>query len=69
MKPLSPRRSLLLPPEPDSGGQLGTPAGGEGKRVRDSAELFGRDRELLIEHAGCVYRLRITQHNKLILTK
>jgi len=37
--------------------------------VQRSADLFGTRRELLIEHAGCVYRLRITQHNKLILTK
>lgn len=34
-----------------------------------SRELFGSARELMIEHAGCVYRLRITQNNKLILTK
>lgn len=32
-----------------------------------SNELFGRRRELLIEHAGFLYRLRITQNNKLIL--
>jgi hemin uptake protein HemP len=32
-------------------------------------ELFGRRRELVISHAGCLYRLRITQNNKLILTK
>jgi hemin uptake protein HemP len=31
--------------------------------------LFGQQRELLIEHAGSLYRLRITQNNKLILTK
>lgn len=31
--------------------------------------LFGKNRELLIEHAGSQYRLRITQNNKLILTK
>jgi hemin uptake protein HemP len=31
--------------------------------------LFGRRRELVIEHAGCLYRLRITRNNKLILTK
>lgn len=31
--------------------------------------LFGRHREILIEHAGVHYRLRITRANKLILTK
>lgn len=31
--------------------------------------LFHRSREVLIEHAGQAYRLRITTQNKLILTK
>jgi Hemin uptake protein hemP len=31
--------------------------------------LFGAQREIVIEHAGSLYRLRITQNNKLILTK
>lgn len=34
-----------------------------------SIALFGKKREVLIEHAGFTYRLRITQANKLILTK
>lgn len=34
-----------------------------------SRELFGAGRQLLIEHSGHVYLLRITQNNKLILTK
>jgi hemin uptake protein HemP len=34
-----------------------------------SEELFGRGREILIEHAGSFYRLRLTHSNKLILTK
>jgi len=34
-----------------------------------SEELFGKAREILIEHSGAYYRLRITQSNKLILTK
>lgn len=34
-----------------------------------SHDLFGSQRELVIEHAGQLYRLRITQNNKLILTK
>jgi hemin uptake protein HemP len=33
-----------------------------------SDELFGGATELLIEHAGRDYRLRITQNGKLILT-
>jgi hemin uptake protein HemP len=31
--------------------------------------LFGAARELVIEHGGDEYRLRITQAGKLILTK
>lgn len=34
-----------------------------------STELFRRSREIMIEHAGAYYRLRLTQSNKLILTK
>lgn len=33
-----------------------------------SAALFGRSRELIIEHNGREYRLRLTQNGKLILT-
>lgn len=35
----------------------------------DARTLFGGRRGLLIEHDGALYRLRITQHNRLILTK
>ena len=34
----------------------------------DSAALFGMSRELIIEHNGREYRLRLTQNDKLILT-
>jgi hemin uptake protein HemP len=34
-----------------------------------SRALLGRSRELEIEHAGALYRLRLTSLNKLILTK
>ncbi|MGH8558626.1 MAG: hemin uptake protein HemP [Methylococcales bacterium] len=34
-----------------------------------SAELFGAAREVVIEHAGQEYRLRLTRQGKLILTK
>lgn len=34
-----------------------------------SAELFGEAREVVIEHAGEEYRLRLTRQGKLILTK
>ena len=34
-----------------------------------SAELFQADKEIVIEHAGEIYRLRITKAGKLILYK
>ncbi len=35
----------------------------------DSKQLFEGQRELIIQHLGEEYRLRITRHDKLILTK
>lgn len=35
----------------------------------DSQRLFDGRRELIIQHQGEIYRLRITRHDKLILTK
>ncbi|MBL6986905.1 MAG: hemin uptake protein HemP [Methylobacter sp.] len=35
----------------------------------NSAELFNTTSEIVIEHAGEEYRLRLTRQNKLILTK
>lgn len=40
-----------------------------GMRVVDSEELLQGQRELLIVHAGQVYRLLRTRNNKLILQK
>ncbi|WP_019868038.1 hemin uptake protein HemP [Methylovulum miyakonense] len=40
----------------------------ERRRV-SSAELFGMQHEVVIEHNNEEYRLRITSNNKLILTK
>lgn len=40
------------------------------KRLRVSShDLFGNSREVVINHAGDEYRLRITSQGKLILTK
>ncbi|MGZ4954271.1 MAG: hemin uptake protein HemP [Methylobacter sp.] len=39
-----------------------------GQRLQ-STELFGTAREIVIEHAGEEYRLRLTRQGKLILTK
>lgn len=47
---------------PHSGGEPRTP-----QRVK-LAELLNQMRELEIDHEGKIYRLRLTQANKLILT-
>jgi hemin uptake protein HemP len=41
----------------------------EPPRIISTQELFDGRREILIEHAGEQYRLRITRRNKLILQK
>lgn len=41
----------------------------EHTQVVSSQQLFGSGREIVIEHAGVRYRLRITRRNKLILQK
>lgn len=43
--------------------------GAEGLERIESADLFGGRNELIIEHNGDCYRLRITSNGKLILTK
>lgn len=40
-----------------------------GSKCYRSSDLFGAAREVLIEHDSGYYRLRLTQANKLILTK
>ena len=40
----------------------------ESPRKIASEDLFGSRRELVIVHNGREYRLRLTQHGKLILT-
>jgi hemin uptake protein HemP len=63
--------TTLLPPTSQARqSRLDRPAM-QGRRppVIDAAALFGKQNELLIQHAGSLYRLRITQNNKLILTK
>lgn len=45
-----------------------SPSGTPLRRIT-SEQLIGSAREVLIRHAGCDYRLRITRQGKLILTK
>jgi hemin uptake protein HemP len=60
-KTTSPRAEDCLSVEPD--------ARGPSLPLLRSEKLFGRSREILIEHGGAYYRLRLTHSNKLILTK
>ena len=39
------------------------------RKVYESRQLLGEDKEIFIRHAGEIYRLRMTRQNKLILTK
>ena len=50
------------PADPSADPAIVTP-----RRIR-SDELFAGAREILIEHHGRLYRMRITQNGKLILT-
>lgn len=56
------RTTLVLPARP-------APAATNLPKRIDSNSLLSGNRELIIEHAGCEYRLRRTQNDKLILTK
>ena len=53
---------------PRAGGVVSVAPVAELRRV-DSRELFAAASELLIDHEGASYRLRITRQGKLILTK
>jgi hemin uptake protein HemP len=61
-----------VPPVPESiaaGDPIRTGPDHRSPVVYSSAELFGDDREVWIEHRGELYRLRITASGKLYLTK
>jgi hemin uptake protein HemP len=53
---------------PDPGTTPTPPAAMPSHRRISSADLFAGERELVIEHHGRLYHLRITQNGKLILT-
>lgn len=59
--------SLSQPPRPAPVPAVVSSAVAPVKRI-SSAGLMDGGREVEIEHAGRVYRLRVTQLNKLILT-
>jgi hemin uptake protein HemP len=57
--------------EPPSRDEAGDGARGETREPAtiDAGTLFGARREVVILHKGERYRLRVTQNDKLILTK
>ncbi|WP_198133787.1 hemin uptake protein HemP [Anaeromyxobacter dehalogenans] len=56
------------PPARTAGSDASAAAAGRPRRTTTAA-LLGDARELVIEHAGEAYRLRVTSKGKLILTK
>ena len=54
------------PPQPH--GERSPAAGGRPRRLKVS-ELLAGEREVVLEHDGQEYRLRITANGRLILTK
>jgi len=64
MTTLKPKPPLSLPKQ-----SIQPASFGPGLPCVRSEDLIGKDREIMIEHAGVYYRLRITRANKLILTK
>ena len=62
MQPRSP-----APPSPVPSPDPTAPVGSPMRRIR-SEQLLGGGNELVIEHQGREYRLRVTQNGKLILT-
>jgi hemin uptake protein HemP len=62
-----PTKPVTRPPHEPSRTQ--SSSRGPGLPCLRSDSLFGKAREILIEHSGCYYRLRVTHSNKLILTK
>ncbi|MFN5048680.1 hemin uptake protein hemP [Roseateles asaccharophilus] len=64
-----PRQTLAHEPGMPAASSLGLPPPQPGRRRLSSQSLMGQEREIEIEHAGQLYRLRLTSLGKLILTK
>lgn len=56
--------SLPTQSRPDAGGKWHTSV-----RTLKSEDILRGSKEVVIEHAGTVYRLKLTRQNKLILNK
>ncbi len=60
---------MIGPQDPDSAPPFGRPGGGATPKRIKVGELLRGEREVILEHDGQDYRLRITANGKLILTK
>lgn len=58
---------MIVPPPPAAPRPVPAPI--PSQPVLRSEQLFGGAHEVLIEHRGSVYRLKLTSLGKLILTK
>lgn len=65
----SPTASICMPSLPADSRQPPDPPSAAGQRTISSRELLGAQKEVVIEHRGEFYRLRLTSLGKLILTK
>lgn len=66
--PVKPGKAEDLPPARATAGPAARPAGGGPVPRVHSRELLCDGAQLVIEHAGREYRLRVTSNGKLILT-
>jgi len=63
---------MMNPPQVDArreGVSAASRTAADGRDCVDSSLLFRGARELIIDHGGNAYHLRITRNDKLILTK
>lgn len=56
------------PSNPERTGTITSRTSGKPVHRIKSQDLFQQRHEIEIDHEGRIYRLRLTQHNKLILT-
>jgi hemin uptake protein HemP len=62
--------AVNMPPNRRNDAQIHRPPGERRPQPRvDSGRLLAGSRELVIDHAGQEYRLRLTRNDKLILSK
>ncbi|MBE7183959.1 MAG: hemin uptake protein HemP [Methylobacterium mesophilicum] len=69
MRNVAPSELLRMPAQALHSPNAADVVGAVPHRILSSRTLFSGDREIGIEHAGALYRLKITKQGKLILNK